>query len=196
MKVVGEILGLQETVACQYKKFPLISCWKSKCMMTQPQPSWIQAFNLIWIPSARHTASPSPDPQCINSPASSHVHTCPSWPAAMATHVNFFQTACSQIFSLHPPFHFMWIHYCNKARHSCALTRSDNPYSPPPFPTHTHKQHTSPKTHTHTHLNRHIKTTQCFKTVHCSVYKVYSHVHTLTHSYHIYTHMVHVYTYF
>jgi len=52
-----------------------------------------------------NTLSLPPDPQCINSPAS-HEHTCPSWPAAMATHVNFSQAACSQIFSFHPPLSF------------------------------------------------------------------------------------------
>lgn len=62
---------------------------KAKCILTQPQSSWIQAFILIRIPSASHAASSLPDPQSNNSPAS-HVHTCPSWAAAMATHGNFF----------------------------------------------------------------------------------------------------------
>lgn len=127
---------------------------KAKCILTQPQSSWIQAFILIRIPSASHAASSLPDPHSNNSPAS-HVHTCPSWAAAMATHGNFFsQTACCQIFSFHPPFHFMWIYYWNKARHSCAPTCTDNPHLP--LSSQTHK----PKC-AHTHTTNH-KCKECY----------------------------------
>lgn len=84
----------------------------------------------------------------------------------------FPQTTWSLIFSFHPPFHFMWIHYRNKARHSCSQTHSDNLY---PSSFHRHKPQ-----NIDTYLNRHTKTTACINTVYYSVYKVYSHVRTVT----------------
>lgn len=66
----------------------------------------------------------------------------------------FFQTASSQIFSFHPSFHFMWIHYSNKDRLSCALLCSDNP--PPPSQTHINRPKTcSSNSHSNNTMNEH-----------------------------------------
>lgn len=118
---------------------------KAKCILTQPQSSWIQAFILIRIPSASHAASSLPDPQSNNSPAS-HVHTCPSWAAAMATHGNFFpprQHAARFSASILP---FILCESITETKQDTVVHRRAQiiPTSPS-----LHK-HTSPSAHTHT----------------------------------------------
>lgn len=142
----------QETVACQDKNF--FSDFMLEIKSRQwPSHSQVES-KLLTQPESHQPASPSPDPQWINSPAS-HANTCPSWPAAMATHVNFFRQHATRFSASILPFIL-----CE----SITATKQDTvvhwhaqiiPTPPPPDTlSHTHRN-------IHTHLNRQIQTTVC-----------------------------------
>lgn len=86
-------------------------CASYKAAELQPAQTSDAAFNdaaehgiiLICISLAGQAASLRLDPQCIRFPAS-HVHTCPSWPAAMATNVNFFRQHAGRLSASILPF--------------------------------------------------------------------------------------------
>lgn len=89
------MLDLQEKVAGQYKHNFL-----SDFMLEIQDYNDPITVKLLTLSESHHPAmQPLLDPQCINLQAF-HVHTCLSWPAAIATHVNFFSGSMQPDFLL------------------------------------------------------------------------------------------------